>query len=146
MDLFLVVMVCLLFFIGIVFIIWGVITNLKNNHLIKNCINKCEGTLIKIEEIEIEHYRNNDSLIRDKIKSYVPVYQYYVEGKIYKIEGTNGSGFKIGDIVNINYNPQNPAESYIAGYSFKAYKIIMVLGIIFILMSLILFTLAKLVF
>ncbi|MCX4255192.1 MAG: hypothetical protein OSJ63_08040, partial [Bacilli bacterium] len=76
----------------------------------------------------------------------VPVYQYCVKGQIYKINGTNGSGFKIGDVININYNPQNPSESYIAGYSFMAYKAILILGIIFIFVALIIFILIKLVF
>lgn len=146
MDLISIIIICLLFIIGIILIVWGIIVKLKDNHLINKCVNKCEGTLIKINEIEIEHYRNNDSLIRDKIKSYVPVYQYCVKGQIYKTKGTNGSGFKIGDAVNINYNPQNPSESYIAGCSFMAYKAILILGIIFIFVALILFILIKLVF
>ena len=73
MDLISIIIICLLFIIGIILIVWGLIVKLKDNRLINKCVNKCEGTLIKINEIEIEHYRNNDSLIRDKIKSYVPV-------------------------------------------------------------------------
>lgn len=146
MNLISITIICLSFIIGIILIIWGTIEKLKIRNLINKCVNKCEGTLIKINEIEIEHYRNNDSLLRDKIKSYVPIYQYYVKGQIYKIKGTNGSGFKIGDIVLINYNPQNPSESYIVGYSFNIYKVILILGVIFIFMSVIFFILMKIAF
>ena len=53
----------------------------------------------------------------------------------YKMKGTNGTGFKIGDVVKINYNPQKPEQCYIEGYSFIAWKMLLIIGLIILVMS-----------
>lgn len=125
--------VIILFIIGIILIRWGINIKLENKRLFNKCVNKCEGILIKINEKEMDHVNINNSN-QYKTKSYVPIYQYCVEGKLYRIKGTNGSGFKVGDVVEINYNPENPSESYIEGYSLTIFwKMLLLLGIIFII-------------
>lgn len=145
MNLVSIIIVCIIFFIGIMLVIWGISFKYKSYHLMKKCKNKCRGILKEIDEIEIDH----SNLLEGKLhttKSYVPTYEYEVQGKIYKIKGTNGSGFKIGDIVEINYNSENPEECYIEGYSFILWIVLLIIGIIFLIVALGFVFLIKLVF
>lgn len=134
-----------LFIIGILFIIWSLCFKYKNFILVNKCTNRCDGTLIKINEIKINRRINGDGRWYST-KSYVPIYEYKVQENKYKIKGTNGTGFKIGDVVKINYNPQKPEQCYIEGYSFTAYKILLIIGIIILVMSIGFIFLFKLIF
>lgn len=95
------------------------------------------GILIEIKEIEIPHISSTDRWVYTK--SYVPTYEYEVGLKKYRIKGSNGSGFRKGDTVKIYYNPSNPKECYIEGYSFGIWKVLLLLGIVFIVMALVFF-------
>lgn len=59
--------------IGLIFIILSIILKYKFKHLIKNCTNSCEGTLIKLEEIKLSH-RSEDSAREYYAKENVPIY------------------------------------------------------------------------
>lgn len=142
-----IITICTLLTIGIVLIIWGISLKYKNFCFINKCSEICNGILIKLNEIEIGHQVNNDSSSRwHTIKSDVPIYEYEVSGVKYKVKGTNGYGFKLGDIVKINYNPKNPNECYIDGYSFKAWMVLLIIGIILIIMSFLFYLMFKLIF
>lgn len=134
MNLVSIIILCVSCFIGIIFIIWSISFKHKVNHLTKECTNTCKGTLTRINEIEIDHSTSNGKWYTTK--SYVPIYEYEVQGEKYQIKGTNGSGFKIGDIVEINYNPRKPEECYIEGYSFIFWIILLIIGIIILVMTL----------
>ncbi len=144
MNLALIITICLLSFIGIIFIVWSISFKYKSDLLINKFTNKCNGSLIKIDEITINHHESDEKWWSSK--SYVPVYEYEIQGTKYKIKGTNGRGFKVRDSVEINYNPENPKECYIEGYSFKIWIALLILGIIFIIMALGFFFIFKLIF
>ena len=147
MNLIIIITICILFTLGILFIIWGISFKYKNFRLINKCSETCSGVLIKLDEIEIDHQVNNDSLSRwYTIKSDVPIYEYEVSGIKYKVKGTNGYGFKLGDTIKINYNPKNPNECYIDGYSFNAWIVLLIIGIILIIMSFLFYLMFKLIF
>ena len=137
--------VIILFVIGILFIVCGIRFKHKSFSLINKCTNSCDGILIKIEEIKINQRVNGDGRKYTR-KSYVPIYEYKVQENKYTIKGTNGSGFKIGDVEKINYNPENPEQCYIEGYSFAAWKILLIIGIVILVMSIGFFGLSKLIF
>lgn len=145
MELILVFTITVLCIIGISFIIWGISFKYSNLHLVSKCTGRCEGVLIKINEIEIPHQVNGDGRWYYS-KSYVPIYEYEVQGNKYKIKGTNRKEFKIGNVVKINYNPQNPKQSYIEGYSFTAWKTLLIIGILILVMSIGFIILIKLIF
>lgn len=134
MELIITLTIIILFIIGGVFIIWGISFKNKTRHLYNECIGKCNCILIEIKEIEINH-QINDKGRHYSTKSYVPIYEYEVQGNKYKIEGTNGTGFKIGDVVEINYNPEKPEQSYIEGYSFASWRVLQIIGIIILIMA-----------
>lgn len=134
-----------LFIIGILLIIWSISLKCKSRYLINKCTEKCEGIIIKLNEIEIDQHTYSGGRWF-KTKSYVPIYEYEVQKEKYKIKGTNGSGFKIGDIASINYNPENPKECYIDGYSFNAWIVPLIIGIICIIMTSFFGLLIKLIF
>ena len=71
---------------------------------------------MRFKNIEIPHQVNGDGRWYYS-KSYVPIYEYEVQGNKYKIKGINRKEFKIGNVIKINYNPQKPKQSYIEGYS-----------------------------
>ncbi len=146
MNFIIIIAMCVLFIIGLIFIIWAISFKYKSFRLVNKCSESCNGILIKIEEIEIIHSVNNDSLRRYTTKSDVPIYEYEVSGIKYKIKGTNGHGFNLGDIVKINYNPKNPNECYIDGYSFKSWIVLLIIGIILLIMSFIFYLMFKLIF
>ena len=72
--------IIILFIIGILFIIWSISYKYKTSVLVKKCTNRCDGTLIKINEIEINH-QNDEAGRWYTTKSYVPIYEYKVQKK-----------------------------------------------------------------
>ena len=145
MELILVFTITFLCIIGVLFIIWSISFKYVNMRLISKCTDRCDGVLIKTNEIEIPHQVNGDGRWYYS-KSYVPIYEYEVQGNKYKIKGTNGKEFKIGNVVKIKYNPKNPKQSYIEGYSFTAWKILLIIGILILIMSIGFIILSKLIF
>lgn len=66
---------------------------------------------------------------------YFPVYEFEVNEKKYKTRNTIGNStpekFKIGEIVEIKYNPENPNEYYKEGDVFsKAWLVFFIVGIL----------------
>ncbi len=145
MNLVSILIICILFIMGVLFIVWGISFKYTTNRLVNKCTSQCKGILVKLKEIKIYH-SDSDSKRWYPIKSDVPIYEYEVQGKKYTIKGTNGHGFKIGDVVQINYNPENPSECYIDGYSFKLWIVLLIFGIIFIIMTLLFYFLIKFIF
>jgi len=141
-SMFITIFLCI---IGILFIVWSISFKYSCIRLVNKCTNSCEGILVKINEIKMWHQINNDGRWYYTI-SYVPIYEYEVQGNKYKIKGSNGEGFKIGEVVKINYNPQKPKQSYIDGYSFKSWKVLLIIGIAILIMSFGFILLIKLIF
>ena len=121
---------------GILSIAISIFLRKKSTNLIKKCTSSCKGVLTTIVEREKEY--SNSSNDYQKIKGYFPVYEFEVNEKKYSISDTTGTtrpeDIKIGTVVKINYNPQNPEECYKKGdYFSKAWLIFLIVGIICII-------------
>lgn len=115
---------------------YGIHVRHKANNLLKRCTSNCKGVLNEICEKLVE-YRDKD-LHKYKRIYYFPIYEFEVNGKRYKISDTTGNiskeDFKIGKIVEIKYNPENPEECYKEGDVFsKLWMVFFMAGIICII-------------
>lgn len=115
---------------GLFWIMRGIIIfkNMEKNKSV--CTSKTSGKVIDIEEY------------KGKMIAYNPVFEYTVGDYKYVKEYTYGSNvipYKIGQEVEIYYNPNKPDQYYVEGdtlYKMVA-KIIIFLGIICLLVSLV---------
>ena len=136
MNVFSIIWICAFCLGGIMSIALSIYLKNKENDLIKRCKNQCSGTLNEFSE-ELREQQDQDGIYHKK-KFYFPIYEFEVHGKKYKVRGTTGNrvqeDFKVGEIVEIKYNDQNPEECYVEGDSFsKVWIIFLVVGIICII-------------
>lgn len=136
MNLFSIIWICAFCFIGVMCIILSIWLRHKANNLITKCTSNCKGVLNEICE-KLREYQDEDGHYRKK-KYYFPIYEFEVNGKKYKIRDTTGNvrekNLKIGEIVEIKYNPENPEECYKEGDAFsKAWLVFLIAGIICII-------------
>ena len=120
-------------YLGAVFAILGIIFLISAINEKRKCTSVTEGKVIDIrEEVRyVENDRYNDRHHNDggvhihlggngysshrKEITYYPIYEYTVDGKIYKQQSRTGSShcnFCIGQEVEIFYNPQRPQQFY----------------------------------
>lgn len=148
MNLFSIIWICAFCFGGVMCITLSMYLRHKANILITKCTSKCKGVLKEICE-NLREYRE-DGYNYEKIY-YFPIYEFEVNGKKYKIRDTTGDisqeNLKIGKIIEIKYNPNNPEECYKEGDVFsKAWVIFLIAGIICIIEGLGIGFLIKLIF
>lgn len=135
-NLFSIILICASCFAGVMCIILSIWLRHKANNLITKCTSNCKGVLNEIGE-KLREYRDEDGDERKKTY-YFPIYEFEVSGKKYKIRDTTGNvsqeNLKIGEIVEIKYNPENPSECYKEGDAFsKVWLVFLVFGIICII-------------
>ncbi len=115
-----------LFVLGIIFIIVAPINKRKN----ARCSEQTQGVLREVLERE-----NSETTLPDMY-----VYSYCVNGTEYQTKSTIlGNQIKeIGDSCTIWYNPKKPKDAQPFHYdSSKAYKIILLIGIVMFLVGLV---------
>lgn len=122
-------------FTGLIFIAISIYLKNKTDYLIRKCKSKTKGILKEVGEVVREH--SDDDHYYKRIH-YFPIYEFEVQGKKYQTRGTKEAFskyyFKIGEIVDINYNQENPEESYKEGDEFsKVWLIFLIVGIICII-------------
>lgn len=148
-DLFSIVFMCSFCLVGVGCLALGFYINIKAKDLIKKCNSKCNGTLIQIGE-ELNEVKDSDGHYRTR-RYFFPIYEFEVQGKKYKIRGTMANSsqekFEVGEIVEINYNPDNPEESYREGDIFsKVWLIFVIIGIVAIIEGIGVFILVRTLF
>lgn len=117
--------------IGIIFIAVGIFVFSYT----KNFLSNSEQTDAVISRIEKEYYNNSDG--ERRIRHYVWV-RYEVNGRQFE-EALNyyNSGMNEGDVVAINYDPDDPSE-IMSGSGLKVIELVMIpLGSIFTILGLI---------
>lgn len=115
-------------FVGVIFLIVGIVALNNGKEKEINCTSKTYGKVINIVE-----YSNSDSLV------YYPVFEYNI-GELKFIKefpwGSYPSKYVIGQYVEVYYSPENYNEYYIAGdtsskifgISFIIFGIITIMG------------------
>lgn len=136
MNLFSIIWICAFCLGGIICITLSAYLWHKANYLITKCTSNCKGVLNEIYK-ELSEYRDKDGHTHKQIY-YFPIYEFEVNRKKYKIRDTTGNvsqkNFKIGKIVEIKYNPENPEECYKEGDAFsKVWLAFLIFGIICII-------------
>lgn len=136
MNLFSIIWMCAVCLGGAMCITLSIYLRHKANNLIIKCTSTCKGVLNEICE-QLREYRDEYGHNRKKIY-YFPIYEFEANGKKYKIRDTTGNfsqeNFKIGKIIEIKYNPENPEECYKEGDVFsKVWLVFLIVGIICII-------------
>ena len=101
------------FFLGIVFLILGIAINNNRKKKEKRCTLKTCGKVINV--VKHNNYDNSQEI---RTSSWYPVIEYRIGENIIKAESHYGNikpQYKIGQEVQIYYNPQNYNEYYIEG-------------------------------
>ena len=115
------------------FFVVGVLVIVTEYTKRKKCIEATIGTVIDID-VDRE-YNRNDHRIES---TYYPIFQYEANGNTYVKKFTSGSNrrftYPINSTVTIMYDPNNPDSFYVQGNNSG-----FILGIIFIVISIILF-------
>lgn len=97
--------------IGIVFWIMGLLIFLSDYFEIKRCT--AEASALIVDVIKDEHWRYRKSR-SGYVTYYYPILEFPVRGKTYRVKtilkATRPETFVIGERLNIQYNPQNPAD------------------------------------
>ena len=142
MNLFSIIWIFGFCFGGIIFIALAIYLKSKTDSLITKCTSMCNGISNQIGEIIRETHNNLDNgPLYLKEKFYFPIYEFEVQGKKYKTRGTleydAQEKIKLGEIVKINYNPENPEECYKEGDPLpKAWLIFLIVGFTIIIVGL----------
>lgn len=113
--------------VGLVIIAVGIFLIINGKNLEKRCTESAEGTVV---EIVVDSQTDSDGT---PSTTYYPIIEYKVGEQIVSKQSSTGSGssdYKIGEKVEILYNP-NKAEEYII----KGDKSSNVLGIVFIVVG-----------
>lgn len=112
--------------IGLVLVIAGGVLMYKSNIKTQDYI-KTEGAFIGTKIYNVDE---------DGITTYSLVYAYGVDGKVYTVETDYGTEIipEYGSKKEIKYNPDNPKDAIIEGMN--SFSVILLVGIIFILISL----------
>lgn len=137
MNLFSIIWICAFCLGGAMCITLSMYLKRKANNLIVKCTSTCKGVLNEICE-KLREYRDEDGRHNRKKIYYFPIYEFEVNEKKYRIRDTTGNlsleNFKIGEIVEIKYNPENPEECYKEGDSFsKVWLVFLIVGCICII-------------
>jgi len=124
--------------VGIVFIIFGLSSFKKTKKKAARCVAPAIGRVVRVD-VDMEE---KDEGHRKK-KSYIPVFQYIVNGKPVEsssnISSYDKTTYKEGDTAEILFNPSKPGEFVIKGKSEKSGKgfgmIMMLLGALMIALA-----------
>ncbi|MBR6770730.1 MAG: DUF3592 domain-containing protein [Lachnospiraceae bacterium] len=103
----------------------------------KNCTESTKATVVEMKRVV---HRNSDGHYRTV---WQPVVEYYVEGQlIHQISslGSNPPRYKVGDSIAIKYDSKKPTNFLIEGDNLT-----LIIGIIFIIISLILLFITPLI-
>ena len=119
-----------IFLLGIIFMFTGIILMRKHKNRQTNCTTPAQATVLENQKVffpaETEQY------------SWFPIIKYTINGKGYKTRhyhGTAKEKYKIGEVIDILYNPEKPEEYIIIKEnSFKRIEVIFVF-VGFILLS-----------
>ena len=91
---------------GIVFLIAGIVMKNNSQKIRERCTQKTIGKVIDIAKIEMDRYDY----------TWVPIFEYMVGERKFKKESRYGgvqNKYKIGQEIEVYYNPENPNDSYI---------------------------------
>jgi len=124
--------------VGIVFIIFGLSSLKKIKKKGARCVAPAIGRVVRVNT-ELEE---KDEGHRKK-KSYIPVFQYIVNGKPVEsssnISSYDKTTYKEGDTAEILFNPSTPSEFVIKGKSDKSGKgfglIMILIGVLMIVLA-----------
>ena len=114
--------------VGFMFIIVGIVTMNQGNDLKKRCTEETIGTVVEVI-CESDYSTTEDTYTY----TYYPVIEYQVGERTISQKSRSGQyppKYKVGDQVEIYYNPDNAEEYIIKGDSIPTY-----LGIIFIVIG-----------
>ena len=112
--------------VGFVFIIAGIIAMIQGNILELRCTEKTTGTVVE-NVIEKSYNSKNTSYL------YFPVIEYQVGDRIISQKSSSGQNppkYKVGEQVEVYYNPNNVEEYIIKGDSTPKF-----LGILFVVLG-----------
>lgn len=93
--------------IGLLFFLIGLVFKICSDKRYKAATATTTATVVDT----VRRLRRNNSDY-----NYYPVYEYFVQEKMYRIRSAIGSSpcvFKTGDVVEIRYNQENPNQYYI---------------------------------
>ena len=120
-----------LFGVGIIFLIAGIIIYNTSTTKIKNCTEPVTATVAEVKE-KRERRISDDDLEPDLKKYYYPVFEYTYKGSEYKVESNEGersSSYKVNDKIELLINPNKPEEFVVKGS--KSYLIITIIFLFF---------------
>ena len=107
------------FIVGALFIVFGVFSIKSENAKAKRCVAPAIGRIVRVDV----EYEDKEGSTR-KEKSYVPVFQYIVNGNAVESCSNFGSRdkkkYNVGDTAEILFNPSKPSEFVIKGKSKKS--------------------------
>jgi len=99
---------------SIIFVIMGINTLKQQRYLRTVCTEQTGGIVYDFKVTGTETYDNEDGYTDNRI--YLPMFKYEVADVTYTSEsdfGTAKKRFKLGQEVIVNYNPDNPVDSYV---------------------------------
>lgn len=127
--------------VGLIFAIIGVSLGVSNFNKKSRCTAETSAIVINIKS-QISTRRSNHHTRHTRV--YAPVFQYKVDGTEYTTDPhsySSNCNEQIGDVVTLNYNPNNPSEYYYNGDS--SIKIIFIvftsIGTVFTIVGIIMF-------
>lgn len=101
----------LLLVIGLVFIVLGFVVSRFTKAKKSRCTQVVSGTVA-----DVRRQRSADNEGRF---NYHPIYEYTVNGQVFRREGSvysqNRKKYQVGQAAQIMYNPEKPQEFYVAG-------------------------------
>lgn len=107
--------------LGILFILFGISSMKKTKAKSARCVAPAIGRIVRVDT-ELEERDEGHR----KIKSYVPVFQYIVNGQSVESSSNISTGdknkYRVGDTAEILFNPAKPSEFVIKGKSEKSGK------------------------
>ena len=106
------VLICaVVIFVGMVFLIVGIIRQVSYSILQRDCVAPTYGTVTDI-------YERVNGTDKDETVIYYPVYEYVAGDQVYTSQSDVGSNiirYDIGQQVPVMYDPNNPERYYIVG-------------------------------
>ncbi|HHX09606.1 MAG TPA: DUF3592 domain-containing protein [Chloroflexi bacterium] len=126
--------VVVLWIVGLIFVLISVINLIRRAIKSKRCTARTTAVVTDIKEKVVTR---NDIESRE----YIPTISYKVNGKDYSREFTKvylGDTYKVGQSVEIMYNPDKPSEVNKQGLNNKADIIILIIGLVIILVGIVL--------
>ena len=122
--------------LSIVFIVMGVNTMKLRSYLREVCTEQTDGI--------VYDYRILGTITSDEDgttdnRTYIPLFEYVVEGKAYTYEADFSESkqrFELGQKVTVNYNPDNHSECYVPEYNDGGGKAYFLIGLGALLLAL----------